>query len=206
MPGVTYPPAPQFTPFIIDSKCKKTKLLLLRFLKTFSHLKKKSHEQISQKLGEHSTELQPFYTEQRGKNRLWIAVKRVVQYKSWKYTDVKNNIKMISCVPIKVTITPLSILSCWPPPPPPPPPPLPQACVSCLCPSWPRLWRKWRRPSAATVKSWSRLWPCETNWTMKRRYFDLNQIFNTFLHKPQPGNNINCIWSLVKAKNQSENH
>lgn len=47
-----------------------------------------------------------------------------------------------------------------------------QGCVSCLCLSSPRLWRKWRRLFGATAKSWSRLWPCETNWTTKRRYFD----------------------------------
>lgn len=51
-----------------------------------------------------------------------------------------------------------------------------QGCASCLCLNWRRRWRKWRLPSGVTVKSWSRLWLCEMNWIMKRRYFHLKVI------------------------------
>lgn len=82
----------------------------------------------------------------------------------------------------------------------------PQGCVSCLCLSWPRLWRKWRRPFAATAKSWSRLWPCETNWTMKRRYFDFYLLNCVASALPQQGDKPHpCLLSLWKAKNQSKN-
>lgn len=54
-----------------------------------------------------------------------------------------------------------------------------QGCVSCPCLSWRRRWRKSRRRSAATAKSWSRLWPCEMNWTMKRRYLNELSVFST---------------------------